>query len=141
MQHAVVPRLCFLQQPSGFSSDPSGSLSSPGISGIHFGWVPTSVHTDKCFQLLNFKCLKNPCEVIEHFFKGSSGGKHYFKRAGSKGNGQLVHNTTTELHLHDWQEHVTTQLCKPQHNHSSQTPGSQPVLVFLFQCYCKYPLR
>lgn len=83
-QHAVVPRLCFLQQPSGFSSDPSGSLSSPGISGIHFGCVPTSVHTDKCFQLLNFKCLKNPCELIEHFFKGSSGGKHYFKRAASK---------------------------------------------------------
>lgn len=41
-------------RPSGFSSDPSGIDSSTGISRIHFGVVPTSVHTDKCFQLSDF---------------------------------------------------------------------------------------
>lgn len=73
MQHAVV----LFTQPSGFSSDPSGSDSSPGISGIHFGGVPTSVHTDKCFHLLNFKCLQNPSDWA--LFLRQRWGKHCFK--------------------------------------------------------------
>lgn len=73
MQHAVV----LFTQPSGFSSDPSGSDFSPGISGIHFGGVPTSVHTDKCFHLLNFKCLQNPSDWA--LFLRQRWGKHCFK--------------------------------------------------------------
>lgn len=38
------------------------------------------------------------------------------------------------------QEHVITQICKPEFNRSSRIPGSQHIFVCWFQCYRKYPL-
>lgn len=53
----------------------SGSVSGKRISGIHAGSMPTSVHTDQCFQLRSFLNGSEElavCKCVCHLFTQKS---------------------------------------------------------------------
>lgn len=96
------------------------------LEGCPHPFTQTSVFN---YSILNVFKTK----VIELFFlKGSSSGKHCFFKGGWL---TSTCRTSTESHLDEWQEHVTTQLCKP-----NTTAAHRLITHADFRATHKYPL-